>query len=52
MQLYKNSRFLGVSFLESSAPSITVSSFKITAAAQTGPAKGPRPASSTPQTIL
>ena len=44
-------RFLGVSFLESLIPSgIRDRSVKTTAAATTGPAQQPRPASSTPAT--
>jgi len=39
-----------VSFLESSRPSNSKSSGRMTAAATTGPAKGPLPASSTPAT--
>ena len=44
------SRFLSLSFFESSSPSIAQPSGRITAAAYTGPIKGPAPASSTPQT--
>ena len=44
------SRFFAVSFLESANPSIGRAGSRITAAAQTGPARGPRPASSTPAT--
>ena len=43
-------RFLSVSFFESFSPSICTSFGRMTAAAQTGPASGPLPASSTPQT--
>ncbi len=43
------SRRASVSFLESRRPSIGLAGSNITAAAKTGPAKGPRPASSTPQ---
>ena len=50
MTLQSSRRFLSVSFFESFRPGITSSGGKITAAAQTGPASGPRPASSTPQT--
>ena len=42
------SRFFAVNFFESASPSIGRSGSRITAAAQTGPASGPRPASSTP----
>ena len=41
---------LGEHFLESFNPGMAV--FKITAAATTGPAKAPRPASSTPANIF
>jgi hypothetical protein len=44
------SREAGSSFFESSMPIIRVPGFKITAAAQTGPASGLIPASSTPAT--
>ena len=44
--------FFSEIFLESSKPSIAQSIGKITAAAQTGPANGPLPASSTPQIQL
>src|ERR1700739_2160328 len=44
------SRALAVSFLESSIPLGSLREGRITAAAETGPAHGPRPASSTPQT--
>ena len=44
----KASRRLAVSFLESVRPLMGCNSSNITAAATTGPAKGPRPASSTP----
>ncbi len=47
---YSRSRFAAVSFFESSNPSNTYPRGKITAAAETGPANGPRPASSTPAT--
>ena len=47
---WKCSRFLAVNFFESSRPSSAQSSGKMTAAATTGPASGPRPASSTPAT--
>jgi hypothetical protein len=40
-----------VSFLESRNPAIGLSGLSMTAAANTGPASGPRPASSTPQII-
>ena len=43
------SRRFSVSFFESSRPGITRSRGSVTAAAHTGPASGPRPASSTPQ---
>ena len=45
---YSRSRRIAVSFLESARPAIGLRGSKITAAATTGPAKGPRPASSTP----
>ena len=45
---YSQSRVPGSSFLESSRPSIGRDGSRITAAATTGPARGPRPASSTP----
>src|SRR4051812_16987326 len=38
--------------LESASPRICFAGLRITAAAYTGPASGPRPASSTPQTII
>src|SRR6185503_10623087 len=44
------SRVLTESFLESSRPLGTLFGSRITAPALTGPAHGPRPASSTPQT--
>src|SRR5665811_2365885 len=44
------SRRRGVSTLESAKPLIGCKSSRITAAASTGPASGPRPASSTPAT--
>src|SRR5690606_33769090 len=44
------SRRSAVSFLESANPAMGFKSSKITAAATTGPANGPRPASSTPAT--
>src|SRR5258706_5652747 len=44
------SRVLTESFLESSKPLGTFFGLRITAPALTGPAHGPRPASSTPQT--
>ena len=44
------SRRLGDSFLESFSPSSTSPGGRITAAAYTGPASGPAPASSTPHT--
>src|SRR5258708_10398302 len=44
------SRVLAESFLESSRPLGTFFGLRITATALTGPARGPRPASSTPQT--
>ena len=44
----KRSRFKAVSFLESAKPGMGCKSSNMTAAATTGPAKGPRPASSTP----
>ncbi len=44
------SRFCFVSFLESSIPSGILSGSRMTAAATTGPASGPRPASSVPAT--
>ncbi len=43
-----SSRLWGVSFFESSSPSMNIPAGRITAAASTGPARGPRPASSTP----
>ncbi len=45
------SRFLGVSFLESLRPGRSSSPGRMTAAAYTGPARGPAPASSTPQRV-
>ena len=44
----KRSRVLAVNFLESAKPLMGLRSSKMTAAATTGPARGPRPASSTP----
>jgi len=44
------SRRFSVSFLESLRPAIGRAGSRITAAAVTGPASGPRPASSMPQT--
>ena len=46
---YRASRRLAVSFLESSRPGNDVSRGSTTAAAYTGPARGPAPASSQPQ---
>src|SRR5207302_8419206 len=46
------SRVLADSFLESSSPLGTFFGLRITAPALTGPAHGPRPASSTPHTGL
>jgi hypothetical protein len=46
-----SSRRASVSFLESRRPSIGRFGSRMTAAANTGPASGPRPASSTPQTM-
>src|SRR3989338_6029934 len=43
------SRCFSESFLESASPAMGLLASRITAAALTGPAKGPRPASSTPQ---
>src|SRR5437870_4319305 len=43
-----SSRAMGVSFLESSIPMTSKRRGNMTAAATTGPASGPRPASSTP----
>src|SRR5690606_19318630 len=43
-----SSRRAAVNFLESLSPTIGASSSRMTAAANTGPARGPRPASSTP----
>ncbi len=43
-----SSRRAGVRFFESSSPSGTACGSRITAAATTGPASGPRPTSSTP----
>jgi len=48
----RDSLFFSVSFFESFTPSMIISGGNITAAATTGPAKGPRPASSTPETKL
>ena len=48
---YRASRFFSVSFLLSLRPSIRQQRGKITAAAYTGPAKGPAPASSQPQIV-
>src|SRR2546425_7230728 len=50
MRAASTSRRSGVSTLESARPLIRRSGFRITAPAYTGPASGPRPASSTPQT--
>ena len=47
-----SSRFFSLSFLESFTPSIIWSGLSITAAAHTGPASGPLPASSTPHMLL
>jgi hypothetical protein len=47
---YSFSRRAAVSFLESARPAIGCRSSRMTAAATTGPASGPRPASSTPAT--
>ena len=47
---YNSSRFFAESFLESFTPSILHSCGRITAAATTGPAKGPLPTSSIPAT--
>lgn len=44
--------FFSVSFFESFTPSMSISFGRITAEATTGPAKGPLPASSTPETKL
>ena len=44
------SRFFSVSFLESFRPGMSAPWARITAAAYTGPARGPAPASSQPQT--
>jgi hypothetical protein len=44
------SRFFSLSFFESFSPSMTIPAGRMTAAAHTGPATGPRPASSTPHT--
>ena len=44
------SRFFSESFFESLSPGMSQSGGRITAAAHTGPAKGPRPASSMPHT--
>ena len=48
----RSSLFFSVSFFESLSPSISSPKGSITAAATTGPQRGPRPASSTPQTKL
>src|SRR6185312_9382681 len=45
---YSASRRFSLSFLESSRPAMGRAGSRITAATTTGPAKGPRPASSTP----
>jgi len=50
--LKRESLFLGVSFLLSLMPGIRVSSGIVNAAATTGPARGPLPASSTPAMLL
>ena len=47
---YKKFRCLALSFFESAKPGLGSKSSKITAAAKTGPASGPLPASSTPAT--
>lgn len=47
----KASRRFSLSFLESLTPSMGSSGFRMTAATQTGPHRGPRPASSTPQML-
>jgi hypothetical protein len=49
--MYNFDRFMGVTFFESSSPSRLYELGRITAAATTGPANGPRPASSTPAII-
>ena len=51
MTSYRASRFFSVSFLESFRPGMSNSLGRITAAAYTGPIRGPAPASSTPQTV-
>ena len=52
MMSNRASRFFSVSFLESFRPEMSSSRGRMTAAAYTGPASGPRPASSTPQIRL
>ena len=49
ISIAKASRFFSDSFLESARPVIGFLGSRITAAANTAPAKGPLPASSTPQ---
>src|SRR5438874_3311812 len=49
MRLARTSRRSGVSTLESASPRMPRAGFRMTAAAYTGPASGPRPASSMPQ---
>ena len=49
--LAMSSLFIAEIFFESSNPFISIASSNITAAANTGPAKGPLPASSTPASI-
>src|SRR5262245_46561321 len=49
---YSRSRSSGRRSFESSTPRTTAPGSRITAAATTGPARGPRPASSTPATRL
>ena len=51
MRPYRASRFFSVSFLESLRPGMSSSRGRMTAAAYTGPARGPAPASSTPQMV-
>src|SRR5271170_4139010 len=52
MMRLKRPRSSGVKVLESATPSMGLRGLKMTAAATTGPARGPRPASSMPATRL
>jgi hypothetical protein len=52
MATFKRERSAGLKDFESATPSMGRRGLKITAAATTGPARGPRPASSMPATRL